>query len=253
MLELYHFEPVSNSAKCLIYLHEKGVEFTSHQLNIDGKQFENYSDWYLKINPTGFVPALVHDGKTIVETTVINEYVEDVFPQNPLRPADPYWRARMRIWTKYIDEYVCPALTTIGANFATAFASKMDKTVVADLLDRIPDDSLRKKWATVTSTGYSDEDLADARRKVGVAIAKAEADLGEHEWLGAPSFSLADIDAFPFFQLCPRVAPEHLSETATPRLLDWLRRMEERPGVKAALTSYVSRLRPPPEPAPQTA
>ena len=32
MLELYHFEPVSNSAKCLIYLHEKGVEFTSRQL-----------------------------------------------------------------------------------------------------------------------------------------------------------------------------------------------------------------------------
>jgi len=251
MLELYHFEPVSNSGKCLIYLHEKGVDFVSHQLNIEGKSFENYSDWYLAINPTGFVPALVHDGKAIVESTVINEYVEDVFPENPLRPADPYWRAKMRIWTKYVDEYLYPALTTIGANFATAFAQKMDKAVVADLLARIPDDSLRKKWATVTSTGYSDEELADARRRLGVAIAKAETALGEHEWLGAPTFSLADIDAFPFIQGCERAVPEHLNETASPRVFDWVRRMEARPGVKAALTSYVSRMRP--APAAQTA
>jgi glutathione S-transferase len=248
MLELYHFEPVSNSAKCLIYLHEKGVEFTSRQLNVDGKSFENYSDWYLNISPTGFVPALVHDGRAIVESTVINEYVEDVFPETPLRPADPYWRARMRIWTKYVDEYLYPALTTIGANFATPFAQKMDKTVVADLLDRIPDDSLRKKWATVTSTGYSEGELADARRKLGVAIGKAEKDLGEHEWLGAPTFSLADIDAFPFIQGCERAIPDALNETASPRVFDWLRRMQARPGVHAALTSYVSRMRPPPPP-----
>ena len=70
---------------------------------------------------------LVHDGKVIIESTVINEYIEDVFPDVPLRPSDPYWCARMRIWTKFVDEYLCPALTVIGANFATPFAQKIDK------------------------------------------------------------------------------------------------------------------------------
>ena len=249
MLELYHFEPVSNSAKVLIALHEKGVDFVSRQLNIDGKSFENYSEWYLQINPSGFVPALVHDGKVIVESTVINEYIEDVFPRPPLRPAEPYWAAQMRIWTKHVDEYLCPALTTIGANFATPFAQKIDKKEMADLLARIPDESLKKKWSTVSSTGYSEEELADARRRLGVSVAKAEKDLGEHEWLAAPTFSLADCDAFPMISGCERVVPDVLNETASPRVFDWLRRTEERPGVKAALTSYVSRMRPPPPPA----
>ena len=94
MLELYHFEPAANSMKPLLCLSEKGVEFTSRQLNLEGRRWEQYSDWFLKINPDGQVPVLVHDGKVIIESTVINEYIEDVFPENPLRPSDPYWRTR---------------------------------------------------------------------------------------------------------------------------------------------------------------
>ncbi|HEY2590802.1 MAG TPA: glutathione S-transferase N-terminal domain-containing protein, partial [Steroidobacteraceae bacterium] len=64
----------------------------------------------MKINPIGQVPALVHYGKVVTESTVINEYLDEVFDGPPLRPADPYWRARMRIWTKFVDEYFTPAL-----------------------------------------------------------------------------------------------------------------------------------------------
>ncbi len=181
----------------------------------------------------------------VIESTVINEYIEDVFPQNPLRPADPYWAAQMRIWTKYVDEYFCPALTVIGANFATPFAQKIDKTVMADVLSRIPLDGPRKKWATVSSTGYGEEEVADARRKLGVTVARAEKSLSEHEWLAAPTFSLADVNAYSMMSGTERVIPDTLNETAAPRVFDWLRRMEERPGVKKAL-SYPGRMRPPP-------
>ena len=245
MLELYHFEPAANSMKPLLCLSEKEVEFTSRQLNREGRQWEQYSDWFLAINPDGQVPVLVHDGKVVIESTVINEYIEDVFPQNPLRPADPYWAAQMRIWTKYVDEYFCPALTVIGANFATPFAQKIDKTVMADVLSRIPLDGPRKKWATVSSTGYSEEEVADARRKLGVTVARAEKSLSEHEWLAAPTFSLADVNAYSMMSGTERVIPDTLNETAAPRVFDWLRRMEERPGVKKAL-SYPGRMRPPP-------
>ena len=238
MLELYHFEPAANSMKPLIALSEKGIEFTSRQLNLEGRRWEQYSDWFLKINPDGQVPVLVHDGRVVTESTVINEYIEDVFPEVPLRPADPYWRARMRIWTKFVDEYLCPALTVIGANFATPFAQKIDRAEMDEILSRIPLDGPRKKWATVSSTGYSADDVADARRRLGVAVAKAEASLSEHEWLAGPTYSLADVNAYSMLSGTERVAPEALSEQASPCLFHWLRRMEQRPAVKQVLEKY---------------
>jgi len=244
-LELYHFEPAANSMKPLLCLSEKGVEFTSRQLNLNGKSWEQYSDAFLAINPDGQVPVLVHDGKVITESTVINEYIEDVFPEVPLRPADPYWRAQMRIWTKFVDEYFCPALTVIGANFATPFAQKIDKTEMAAVLAKIPLDGPRKKWATVSSTGYSEAEVADAKRKLEVTIQRAEKSLSEHEWLAAPTFSLADVNAYSMMSGTERVIPHALNETVSPRTHDWLRRMEARPGVKKAM-SYPGRMRPPP-------
>lgn len=246
MLELYHFEPAANSMKPLLCLEEKGIDFVSRQLNLEGKRWEQYSEWFLKINPDGQIPVLVHDGKVVIESTVINEYIEDVFHEVPLRPHDPYWRARMRIWTKYVDEYVCPALTVIGANFATPFAQKIDKQEMAEILARIPLDGPRKKWATVSSTGYSEEDLADARRRLAVAVQKAEVELAEHEWLAAPTYSLADVNAFSMISGAERVAPDALNQTASPRVFDWLRRMEERPALKQVIAKYPGRMRPPP-------
>ncbi len=69
-------------------LYEKELDFKLHF--VDPAKFEQHSDWYKKINPRGQVPALDHDGRVVTESTVICEYLEDVFPdQNPLRPADP--------------------------------------------------------------------------------------------------------------------------------------------------------------------
>jgi glutathione S-transferase len=84
MLELYHFEPFANSLKVLLCLAEKRLAFVSHQLA--GSKFEQYSPEFLAINPLGQVPVLVHDGRVLTESSVINEYLDEVFPQVPLRP-----------------------------------------------------------------------------------------------------------------------------------------------------------------------
>ena len=55
------------------------------------------------------VPTLVHDGNVVIESGVINEYVDEVFPEQPLKPADPVARARMRVFCKMADEYALPA------------------------------------------------------------------------------------------------------------------------------------------------
>ena len=76
-VDLYHAEPGSNSLKTLQAIHEKGVSFNSHYINLS--KFEQHDPEYLKINPDGQVPALVHDGRLLTESTIINEYLDDAF------------------------------------------------------------------------------------------------------------------------------------------------------------------------------
>jgi glutathione S-transferase len=83
----------------------------SHHVDIyKGDQFA--SD-YIKLSPKVVVPTLVHDGNVIVESTVINEYLDEVFSDVPLRPKDPQSRATMRVWTKAVDEVLHPACAEV--------------------------------------------------------------------------------------------------------------------------------------------
>ncbi len=245
MLELYHFGAVANSLKPLLCLLEKQLEFASHQLA--GSRFEQYSPEFLNINPLGQVPVLVHDGKVVTESTVINEYLDDVFPQVPLRPSDPYERAQMRTWTKFVDEYFCPALTIIGAHGARDYARRIPKEELERVLARIPLKEVRDKWATIAGSSYSDDALGDARRKLGVCVQRMESALAHSPWLAGQSYSLADIDVFSMAAALPGVLPDRANPTASPRFMDWHARMSERAAVKALYAAYPRR------PAPQRA
>src|SRR5579863_4102059 len=97
-LKYYHAEPAANSLKSMIPLIEKGLPYQS--IYVDLHKFEQHADWFVAINPEGQVPVLEHDGVIVTHTSVINEYLEDVFPDTPLRPRDPAGRARMRYWNK---------------------------------------------------------------------------------------------------------------------------------------------------------
>ena len=69
---------------------------------------------YLAINPIGRVPALVlDDGRVLPESEVICEYLEDAFPTPPLRPADAWGRARMRLLTRICDFYLVMAMVPL--------------------------------------------------------------------------------------------------------------------------------------------
>jgi glutathione S-transferase len=100
MIDLHHHGSSVCAAKVRFALGEKGLAWQSHYLEIHkGDQF---APDYLKLNPKAVVPTLVHDGHVIVESTVINEYLDEVFPNVPLKPKDPQARAVMRVWTKAI-------------------------------------------------------------------------------------------------------------------------------------------------------
>jgi glutathione S-transferase len=235
MLKLYHAEPIANSLKSLIPLKEKGLEFDS--VYVDLHKFEQHAPWFVAINPEGQVPVLDHDGVIVTHTTVINEYLEDAFPDTPsLRPADPVGKARMRFWNKFVDEHVTNFVSMHGWHrMVSVIARSIESGEFEKLLERIPLYEQREKWRTARS-GFSESDLANATRKVEVAVDKVEKQLSTTPWLAGEMFTLADIN---FFSHCgmsvQRLFPGLGVERRAPRLLEWAQRVRERPGVKAAL------------------
>lgn len=237
MITLYHFVPVANGGKVLMALHEKGIPFDSRW--IDLHTFQQHSPEYLAVNPEGQVPALVHDGVVITHTSVINEYLEDAFPDTPpLRPADALEAARMRQWNKYIDDYVMQAVSIHGWQVgAGAIARGHSDEDFEKLVARIPLKQQQEKWRTARA-GFPQEKLDECTAQVAEAVARVEAALADGPWLIGDFFSLADIN---FFAYCggalEAMFPAIGNTENCPRLLDWVERMKARPGIAAALAT----------------
>jgi glutathione S-transferase len=245
VLELYHYEPSANSMKPMLCLKEKGIAFESRY--VDLHRFEQHSPEFVRINPNGQVPALIHNGAIITESTVINEYIDDVFPQVPLRPRDPVARAHMRIWSKFVDEYFCPALSMHGWNrLVPMIVARLKSGEFDQLLERIPLKEQRDKWKTAATHSFTTEQLEDARRKMGVSVERMEKILQTGPWLAGAEYSLADVNTYSIAAGVPRFFPELMNEKISPRAMDWLHRMNERPAVKAALG--MARMQPPAPP-----
>jgi glutathione S-transferase len=233
-LKYYHAEPVANSLKSMIPLIEKGLPFES--VYVDLHKFEQHSEWFVAINPEGQVPVLDHDGVIITHTTVINEYLEDVFPQIPLRPRHPAGAARMRYWNKFVDEHVMNYVSMHGWHrMVGIIARSIEGNEFEKLMERIPLPDQRKKWRTARS-GFSEADLAHATEKIVYAVDKAEKQLAQTPWLAGADYTLADIN---FYSMCgmmvERMFPELAIGKRCPRLVAWRERVNERPAVAGAL------------------
>jgi glutathione S-transferase len=233
-LKYYHAEPLANSLKSMIPLIEKGLPWQS--VYVDLHKFEQHEAWFVAINPEGQVPVLDHDGVLITHTTVINEYLEDVFPDVPLRPRHPVGAARMRYWNKFCDEQVMNYVSMHGWHrMVGIIARSVEGGEFERLMERIPLPDQRRKWRTARS-GFSDADLANATEKILYAVDKVEKQLGETEWIAGPAYTLADIN---FFSMCGvsvvRMFPELGIDKRCPRLIDWIGRMKARPAVARAL------------------
>jgi glutathione S-transferase len=234
MLKLYHAEPAANSLKSLITIKEKGLTFES--IYIDLHKFEQHEPWFVAINPEGQVPVLDHDGHIITHTTVIGEYLEDAFPEAPpLRPVDSLGKARMRYWNKFCDEHVMNYVSMHGWHrLVGAIARSVEAGEFERLMARIPLHEQREKWRTARS-GFSEVDLAQATRKIEVAVDRIERQLQKTPWLAGDQYTLADINFFAIGGMAlERLFPQMNVGTRAPHLRRWVARMFERPGVKAA-------------------
>jgi len=105
-LVLYDAAGVPSPRRVKMCLFEKGLAFKIKWLNLG--LMDQKSAAYLKLNPTGLVPTLLHDSKAIYESNVINEYLDAVFPDPPLVPKDAYGKAEMRMWFAFESDFGKP-------------------------------------------------------------------------------------------------------------------------------------------------
>ncbi len=241
MLKLYHWEPNANSGKPMLALAEKGVEYESHYLDL--LNFDQHQPEYLAVNPDGTIPALLHDGRVFTESTPMMEYIDEAFAGPALRPADPTGRWRMRWWMRFFDAYFAPSLSMIGWSvFVGPSLREKDPKVLAAAIERIPLPARRVAWRKAVFNEFSAEELEESRRRVQFAIGVLETHLGSSRWIVGEQFSLGDINGFNLAYALPLSQPDKCNDQTTPHIMEWLRRIYERPATRTTWAKGRTRL-----------
>jgi glutathione S-transferase len=241
MLELYHHGSSVCSAKVRFALAAKQLEWTSHYVDIlAGEQFEPA---FLAVNPKAVVPVLVHDGRVVPESTVICEYLEDVFPAQPLYPRDPHERARVRIWTKAVDEELhpaCSALTyivshrhTILRHGAIKFEDFLEQGGAEGKAARL------RKWQWIQK-GLAAPEATEMIERYQSYLHRMEEALSGAQWLVGERLSMADIAMAPYLNRLAALSMDELWRRGRlPRVERWFERIRARPAFEAAVTDWV--------------
>ncbi|HEX7007562.1 MAG TPA: glutathione S-transferase family protein [Alphaproteobacteria bacterium] len=237
MLKLYHHNISVCAQKVRLQLAEKRIPY--EVVDVDLMRGEHLQPAYLKINPKGLVPALVHDGAPVVESTVIMEYIEDVFPEPPLRPAAALDRARMRQWAKVPDDGIHVACASV--TYAAAFADQLKKNHTPEEMEqrlaRMPDRARAERQRQILELGFEAPFVRDAVLLHDKMLADMEKALADDPWLAGREFSLADIAIAPYVTRLDRLGLDGMW-ASRPRVADWFARVRARPSFDAAITAF---------------
>ena len=235
-LALYHNDMSSCAQKVRLVLAEKGLEWENRHLDL--RAGEHQKDWYIKLNPRAVVPTLIDGDIVVPESNVINEYLDERFPDPPLKPADPFGRARMRLWTKQLDEGVHDAGIAV-LSFALAFRHQYLTRGEAGkaMLESIPDPAKRERRRDVIEKGLDSPHFHGAIERLLTLYQDMDKALASHAWLAGDAYSIADAAFTPYI-----VRLEHLDVMGlldpTPRTADWYRRIKARASFQAAIVRW---------------
>ncbi len=231
-LELYHSHISTCSQKVRIALAEKGIDWVSRP--VDLSKHENLTPEFLAINPNGVVPAFVHDGRPIYESTVMCEYLDERWPDAPrLSPDDLVDRALMRAWLRWIDEV--PSMAIRVPSFRNVFLSHFQKKSPEEFDAFVEANPLRKHFfKRMGQKGFSDEEYEAAIEQLDRSLARMDAALDGHDWLVADRFSIADICITPVIVRMEDIDMAGMWDGKFPRVAAWYARVQARPSFKAA-------------------
>ena len=228
-LILYHNDMSVCAAKVRMALAEKGIAWEGVHLNLRAGDAQTPD--YVKLNAGKVVPTLVHDGVPVIESNVICEYIEDVWPQTPLRPASAVGKARMRLWMKQLDETVHAATGTVST--CIAFRLQHLKRAPADYQAWLAnlEPARRERSRLAVELGMDSPQFAPAVARFRQLVADMDAALKDGPWLAGDDFSLADIAYAPYMTRLMHLGLDDMV-TERPRVLAWQARLFARASYK---------------------
>ena len=171
-LVLFNAPQSTCSQRVRFALNAKGLAFEERKLDLfAGDQLKPE---YLAINPNGVVPSLMHAGRTIIDSSVIMEYLDEVFPQaERLVPEDAIARAKMRALMRFIDEVPAAAIRVPSYNlaFLPTFQAMSEEEFRA-LADSKP---LRKEFLlTMGRTGFSAKEMTSSMERLAKSVRRMD-------------------------------------------------------------------------------
>jgi len=199
-IQLYDFASSPNCQRVKVVLAEKKLPYEA--VPIDLRKGEQKKPDFLKLNPNGKVPVIIDGSTVLYESCIINEYLEDKYPEPPLMPKDPDRKARIRLLIDYgLDQ--------------------MDSSYQKLRIESMKSEQEKNQ-----------EIIENARNEIKNLLQRFEREIGDQGYL-AGDFSLLDAALIPRFLRLEGFGV--LPDSSLPRLGKWLQRMKERPSVRAIM------------------
>ena len=237
-LELYHSNWSICAQKVRLVIAEKRIDVVEHHVDLRAR--EQQTPEYLKLNPKGYVPTLVHDGRPVVESALICEYLDEVFPNPLLCPADPVDRAYMRTWTRRPDDGLHRACATVTN--AIAFRLQwLEKPAdeIENMLAATPDPARRTWRREMIENGTDSQLFVNAVRAYDTLLEDMECALQDRDWLAGDAYTLADVSLTSYLNRVAELQFQPMWEINRPRVTDWFARIRARGNFRIAFGNYL--------------
>ena len=233
MLELYNFSQSTCSQKVRVCLHEKGLEWTNRLLKSDDQK--HLEEWYLKLNPNGVVPTLLHDdNRAIFESSAIMEYLEDAFPATNLRPTSNNDIAQMRAWISFVDHITTPAVRYPSFQYG-GLLTKFKQLSQDDFDSKIGKRPLKSNFYKEMdkNKGFPLPLIRKALLDIKKSAARISSMLEESggSWILGEQFTLCDVAIGPLFDRIEDLGLEYIWTSEMPLVTKWLSQFQKRPSV----------------------
>jgi glutathione S-transferase len=243
ILELYCASGSLCSQKVKLVLAEKDLEWKSHLLNL--LTFENLQPSYMRLNPKGVVPTLIHNGQVITDSAIIIRYLDEQFPQPNLTPAEPVLQETMKRWMDLQNQF--PMREMMYGNYQGLEGMVLRRSVqikqrlLPQLMQAHPElrSQYEAKFKDVeqwNSIIQDRQEIASINRKIEPMLTQLEAQLTQTKWLCGTTYSLADVVWTAVLNRLEELKFNYLwTDNMRPALSAYLDRLKARPSFKAAI------------------
>lgn len=231
-LDLYYLEETDSicSNRVIVALAEKGItDWTPHKMLLVNR--DQFKPEYLKLNPQGVVPTLVHDGRPIRESSLICDYIDDLRPDPALKPGDPIERHHMKEWVKLFDERGFEATAVV--NFVTKFRLTVPLEVMEERWKHVPNIDRLYRQQSVIREGVNSPYVMRAIGALESIFRLMEHTLADgRPFIMGDRLTLAEVNFAPFVKVLEMVRFLDSWLDAYPNTRAWWDRMAGRPSMK---------------------